>query len=142
GADRRGAAHEPAPRRDFEREGFAAELHGLYALLPLGSRELWTRRARIDSPTPVRQSRAGQDHQAGRFIRRVGAVDARRGNRPRTPRTALPHGDAFDRRYGIFGGEDLRHRGLAAESEDLPGNLFVLELRGVPGAPRADPLQT
>ena len=42
---------------------------------------------------------------------------------------------------GLLGGEDLRHRGLAAEPEDLPRNLFLLELRGVPGAPRADPLQ-
>ena len=39
--------------------------------------------------------------------------------------------------HGIFGGEDLRHRSLAAEPEDLSRDFLLLQLRGVPGAPRA-----
>ena len=35
---------------------------------------------------------------------------------------------------GFAVGEDLRHRGVAAEPEDLPRDLVVLELRGLPGA--------
>ena len=48
----------------------------------------------------------------------------------------LSHGDAVHRRHGLLGGEDLRHRGVAAEPEGLPRDFVVLELRSVPGAPR------
>ena len=36
--------------------------------------------------------------------------------------------------------QDLRHRGLAAGTERIQGDLFLLELRGVSGAPRRHPL--
>ena len=38
---------------------------------------------------------------------------------------------------GFCFGEDLRHRSLAAGPERLQRNLFLLELRGVPGPARA-----
>jgi hypothetical protein len=50
--------------------------------------------------------------------------------------------DALDWRYRLRVGEDLRSRSLAAKPEHLPRNLFLLELRGLPGAPRANPIQT
>ena len=41
---------------------------------------------------------------------------------------------------GFAVGEDLRPRGLAAGPGRVPRDLVVLELRGLPGAPREDPL--
>ena len=40
------------------------------------------------------------------------------------------------RRHGIRVGENLRHRGVAAEPADLPRDLVLQQHRGVPGAPR------
>ncbi len=40
-----------------------------------------------------------------------------------------------DRRHGLRRRQDLRHRGLAAGSERLPGDLLLQQLRGLPGAP-------
>ena len=39
-------------------------------------------------------------------------------------------------RHGLRVGEDLRHRGLAAEPEDLPRDLVLQQHDGVPGAAR------
>ena len=41
---------------------------------------------------------------------------------------------------GLRRGEDLRHRGLAAGPGHVSRDLVVLELRGLPGAAREDPL--
>ena len=42
--------------------------------------------------------------------------------------------------HGLRLAEDLRHRGLAARPERVPGDLLLLELRRLPGPPREDPL--
>ena len=39
---------------------------------------------------------------------------------------------------GIFIGQDLRHRGVAAGTERVQRNFVVLEFRGVSGPPRVD----
>ena len=49
---------------------------------------------------------------------------------------AVSHDGAVHRRHGLLGGEDLRHRSVAAEPEGVSRNFVVLELRGVPGAAR------
>ena len=49
---------------------------------------------------------------------------------------ALPDDAAVHRRHGVRGGEDLRHRGLAAEPEHLSRDFVLQQHRGVPGAPR------
>ena len=51
-------------------------------------------------------------------------------------RAAVSDDAAVHRRHGLRVGEDLRHRGLAAEPEDLSRDLVVQQHRGVPGAPR------
>ena len=43
---------------------------------------------------------------------------------------------AVHRRHGLQFREDLRYRSLAARPERVQGDLFLLEFRGVPGAPR------
>ena len=43
------------------------------------------------------------------------------------------------RRPGFRVREDVRPRGLAARAERVQGDLLLLELRGLPGAPRRDP---
>ena len=45
---------------------------------------------------------------------------------------------ALHRRHGIRRGQDLRHRSVAAEPEDLSRDFLVQQLRGVPGASRPD----
>ena len=40
------------------------------------------------------------------------------------------------RRHGLRVGEDLRHRGVAAESEDVSRDFVLLQHGGVPGAAR------
>ncbi len=53
----------------------------------------------------------------------------------------VSHCDAVHGRHGVFGGEDLRHRSVAARAERVPRDLVVLELRGVSGASDAGALQ-
>jgi seryl-tRNA synthetase len=64
----------------------------------------------------------------------------RRGRDPRASRAALPRHRPVYGRHGLQRGEDLRPRGLAAELRRLQGDLVLLELRGLPGASRVDPL--
>ena len=64
---------------------------------------------------------------------------ARRGD-PEEARAALPRGDAVHRRHGLFLGQDLRHRGLAARAERLSRDFLLLQLRGLPGAAHAGAL--
>ena len=54
-----------------------------------------------------------------------------------TARPALPRDDAVRRRHGLFGAEDLRHRGLdagAGRGRRLPRNFELLGVRRFPGA--------
>ena len=45
------------------------------------------------------------------------------------------------RRSGIFLGQNLRYRSLAAGPGKIPGNFFLLQLRGFSGPARWHPLQ-
>ena len=53
---------------------------------------------------------------------------------PRAARAAVSDDAPVHRRHGICVGEDLRHRGLAAEPADVSRDLVVQQHRGVPGA--------
>ena len=53
-----------------------------------------------------------------------------------TARAAVPDGPAVHRRHGIRVSEDLRHRSVVAEPEDLSRDLVVQQHGGVPGAAR------
>ena len=52
-------------------------------------------------------------------LRRARVADAQRRRGPETARAAVPDDAAVHRRHGIRVGQDLRHRGLAAEPEDV-----------------------
>ena len=68
------------------------------------------------------------------FVRGARGADARRRAGAGAPRPAVPHRAALHRRHGLRVGEDLRHRGVAAEPEDVPRDLLLQQHRGVPGA--------
>ncbi len=53
---------------------------------------------------------------------------------------ALPPRPALHRRHRLLLRQDLRSRSLAARPKSLPRNLFLLQLRRFPGAPRQHPL--
>ena len=63
--------------------------------------------------------------------RRAGAGDAR---------APLPGDAPVHRRHGLRLRQDLRPRGVAAGRRSLPRDLVLLQLRGLPGAPREPPL--
>ena len=56
------------------------------------------------------------------------------------PRAPLPGGDTLDRRHGLRLRQDLRPRGLAPGTGDLPRDLLLLQLHRLPGPPRQHPL--
>ena len=94
-------------------------------------------RPRPDPPASVRQGRAREVRDARAVVRRArGADRATPKQMLQTLGLAVSHGAAVHRRHGVLVGEDLRHRGLAAEPGDVSRDLVLLELRGVPGAPR------
>ena len=62
-----------------------------------------------------------------------------RRDRSRAARAAVPARRPLPGRHGVLLGEDLRPRGLAPGAERLPGDLLLLELRGVSGAEGRDP---
>ena len=72
----------------------------------------------------------------GPELRRAGEAHGRRRRHSAPPGAAVPHGGAVHRRYGLLLRQDLRHRGLAAGTERLQGDLLLLQFRGVSGAPR------
>ena len=71
----------------------------------------------------------------------AGRTDRACGNHPEAPGVAVSHRGALHRRHGICGREDLRHRGLAAGTECVSGDLILQQLRGIPGAAHAGALQ-
>ena len=75
------------------------------------------------SITTPEQSQGRARAHAG--LRRGGAAPAR---------PALPRGHALHRRHGLRVTKDLRHRGMAAGAEHVPGDLVLLGLRRFPGA--------
>jgi seryl-tRNA synthetase len=52
----------------------------------------------------------------------------------------VPRGVPVHRRHRLLGAQVLRPRGVAAELQQLQGDLQLLELLGLPGAPRQHPL--
>ena len=96
------------------------------------------RRARPDPSASVRQGRAREVHDARTVLRRARVADPERRNDPRAPRPAVSDDAAVHGRYGLRVSQDLRHRGLAAEPEDLSRDFVLQQHRGVPGAPRID----
>ena len=53
-----------------------------------------------------------------------------------TPRASVPESAALHRRHGVRVGQDVRHRGLAAEPEGLSRNLVLQQHGGLPGTAR------
>ena len=72
-------------------------------------------------------------------LRRTRETDRRRRGHPEEAGPAVSHRGAFHRRHGRCLRQDLRPGGLASGPERLQGNLFLLELRSVPGAARLHP---
>ena len=63
----------------------------------------------------------------------VGAAHRRRGRGAAPVGTGLPGSRPIHRRPGLLRCQDLRPGGLAARSRRLPGDLFLQQLRGLPG---------
>ena len=103
--------------------------------------DLRARRARHHPPAPVSEGGTGQIRAPGSELRRARQADGRRRGHPAPAGPAVPHRGALHRRHGLLLGQDLRHRSLAAGAERLQGNLLLLELRSVSGAPRRHSLQ-
>ncbi len=70
-----------------------------------------------------------------RSVRRARAAHRLRRRSAEAARAAVPDDGAVHGRHGLRVGEDVRHRGLAAEPGDLSRDLVVQQHRGVPGAP-------
>ena len=115
--DGRSAADEPASRGDPRRPAAAAEVHGVHAVLPQRGRIVRRRRARADPSASVRQGRAREVHDARAVARRAREAHARRRDGARAARAPVPPRAALHRRHGLCVGQDVRHRGLAAEPE-------------------------
>ena len=136
GADRGSAADQSASRRDPRRPRAADPLHRLHALFrsEAGSygqdvRGL-IRQHQFDKVELVKLTTPEQSYDGARI------ADAQRRGSAEAARAAVPHDAAVHRRHGLRVGEDLRHRGVAAEPEDVPRDLVLQQHRGVPGAPR------
>ncbi len=112
----------------------------LYVLLPQRGWFLRARRSRHHPAAPVPEGGTGEVHAAATELRRIGEAHGGCGGHSPAAETALPHGGALYRRPGLLGGEDLRYRSLAARAERLQRDFFVLEFRGISGAPRGHPV--
>ena len=99
--DRRGAAHQPGERHGAGREGAAAALHRLDAVLPLRGGRGRQGHARHDPPAPVPQGRAGPHHHARAVGRRARAHDRPRRGSAEAAGPAVPHHHAVRRRHGL-----------------------------------------
>ena len=139
--DRGGPRHEPPPRRDPRR---APQLPISYcAYTPCFRAEAGA--AGKDTRGLIRQHQFDKVELVkfatpGDVVRGARDADAPTPRRPASG-SGSPTGvvTLCTRRPRLRVGEDLRPRGLAARPERLPGDLLLLELRGLPGAPRRDP---
>ena len=86
----------------------------LHALLPARGRHLRPGHEGHLPPAPVRQGRAGEDHDAGPVVRGARVDGAQRRGGPAAARAAVPRGRALHRRPRLQRGQGLRHRGVAA----------------------------
>ena len=135
------------PVTNFHREeilrslGVAEEIHRLHALLPPRSRVSRTRDARDHSGASVRQSGAGEDHDAGDFLCGTRIADGGCGTRSAIARIALSRDRTLHRRSWFRLGQDLRHRGVVAGAKCLSRSFELFELRRFPGAPDESSIQ-
>ena len=139
--DRRSAAHEPPPRGDARRARSCR----------CSTRP--TRRA-----SAARRGRTGQDvrglirvHQFHKVemvkfalpeqsYDELESMTRQRRRGAEAARPAVPDGAAVHGRHGLCLGEDVRHRGVAAEPEDVSRDQLLQQHRGVPGAAGRDPV--
>src|SRR4030095_17265710 len=68
-------------------------------------------------------------------LRRAGDHGAERGDGAAAARTALSGDGTLHWRHGLSLRQDLRPGGVAARAGQVPRDLVLLELRGLPGAP-------
>ena len=69
-------------------------------------------------------------------LRRARTLDRQRREGAAAARAALPDDAALHRRHGLCLRQDVRHRGVAAEPEDVPRDLVLQQHGSLPGAPR------
>ncbi len=98
-------------------------------------------RARHHSPAPVPEGRAGEVHPAGAVLRGAREADPQRraGAGDASACTIAACCSALET-WAFQLGQDLRPRGLAAGPGTVPRDLFLLELRELPGATGEHPL--
>ena len=140
-SDRRSAGHEHPSRRDSRRPSAAAQVHRLHAVFSQRSRLVRRGRARADPPASVRQGRAREVHDARDVYDELEELtaDAEEGAAAartcRTARVLLCTGD-----MGFASAKTYDIEVWLPGQTDLPGDFLLLELRGVPGAPREYPV--
>ena len=134
GPDRRGAGHEPPPRRDPRRRDAADPLRRVLGLVsPRG----WRRRARYardPSRAPVRQGRDGQLRAAGALRRRARVAHGVRRGAPPAAGPGLPGRPHEHPRDGLRPGTQVRPRGLGAGRRALARGQQHQQLPRLPGA--------
>ena len=122
--------------RDPRRPRAAAEVHRLHAVLPQRSRLVRRRRARPDPAAPVRQGRAREVHAPDQSYDELEALTA---NAEKVLQAlGLPYrtvllctGD-----MGFASAKTYDIEVWLPSQNDVPRDLVVQQLRGVPGAPR------
>ena len=100
---RRGAAREPAPRRDDRRPKASAQLHRVHTVFPKRGGLLRRGRPRTHPPAPVRQGRTCEVHDARAVLRRARAVDGSCRGSAEEAWVAVSHRGTLRGRYGIRG---------------------------------------
>src|ERR1700734_1932993 len=93
-------------------------------------------------PTPVSKGGAGQICPPRSVERRARAAYQQRGGDFTAAGAALSQNVALRRRHRGGVVQDLRSRGLASWAGLIPGDLFLLQFRGLPGASGQYSLQT
>ena len=116
-------------------------IDGVHAMFPCRSGSGGKRYARHHSPASVSKGGAGEVYAARGVRRRARKADAEcRRDSGSAGAPLSPH--AFvHRRYWFLRGQDLRSRSLAPGPAAVSGDLFLLQLRGVPGAAGQHSLQ-
>ncbi len=74
--------------------------------------------------------------RARAVVRRARSADGERRGSAQAPRAAVPDDAVVHGRHGLRVGEDLRHRSVAPEPEDVSRDLVLQQHRSLPGAAR------
>ena len=90
------------------------------------------RQHQFDKVELVKFTTPEQSHDELEKLTRDAEIDSREARPGVSPRAAV-HG-----RHGVCVGEDVRHRSVAAEPEDVSRDFVLQQLRGVSGPARAD----